>query len=684
MTLRAAFILTLTASVILIPAPVRGQSESKKGGQAAAAPVEPDKASAYYQYSLGHMYAELAATYNNRSDYFTKAIEAYRAAMKADPSAGFVSEELSDLYVQSGRLREAVTDAEEALKQNPSDMNARRLLARIYSRLIGENQGNRPDETYVRKALEQYQKLAEQNPKDIDAWVMTGRLNKLLHNSPEAEKAYKKALEIDSSNEDAMSGLAMVYVDLGDMKSASDVLKRLADKNPNGRSLAALAQTYESMREYALAAETLKRAIELNQGSADMRRALAQNLMLSDQLDDALKVYADLLAEDPKDVMSELRVSQIYRQRGDFAKAHAAADKAKEIDPANFDVRFNEVKLLESEGKTPDALAAMRDLVKSTVKRTYNPQEKAARVLMLEQLGIMYRTAEQYGPAVESFQQIADLDADLAGRAAVQVVETYRQAKDFKKAETTAENALVKSPSDRMLRNVYASILADEGKAEAAITEMKKLVAEKKDRETYISLAQVYEKTKRYTEMAQAIDEAEKLSEGKDEKETIFFMRGAMYEKMKKFDSAEAEFRKVIGLNPENSSALNYLGYMFADRNQHLQEALQMVSKALVREPGNPAYLDSLGWVYYKLGQFPEAESNLKASLEKMGKDPTVHDHLGDVYFKQGKLKEAIQQWERSLIEWDATSPAEQEQAEIAKVQKKLEGAKVRQAKEGK
>ena len=77
------------------------------------------------------MYAELAATYNNRGDYFTKAIENYRVALKADPGAAYVSEELSDLYIQSGRLREAVTDAEEALKQNPNDLNSRRLLARI-------------------------------------------------------------------------------------------------------------------------------------------------------------------------------------------------------------------------------------------------------------------------------------------------------------------------------------------------------------------------------------------------------------------------------------------------------------------------------------------------------------------------------------------------------------------------
>ena len=676
--------LTLVTASFVFSASGFAQTAPNQGKKAApaAADAKGEKATAYYHYSLGHMYAELAATYNNRGDYFTKAIENYRLALKADPSASYVSEELSDLYIQSGRLREAVTDAEDALKQNPNDLNSRRLLARIYARLISESQPNKVDETYLRKAIEQYTKLAEADPKDADAWLMLGRLNKLAQNSNEAEKAYKKALALDAENEDALTGLAMVYVDLGDTKAATEALRKVAEKNPNGRSLAALASAYEQMREYGMAAETLKKAVEATQGNVDLKRALAQNLLLADQLDEALKVYQDLVTEDPKDVQSQLRISQIYRQKRDFAQAHVAADKAREMDPNNLEVRYNEVNLLEAEGRTPDALTMMKDLVTTTTKKNYSTSERGNRVLLLERLGVMYRSVEQYGPALETFRQMGETDPDMSGRASLQVVETYRQSKELAKAEKEAQNALAKNPTDRGLRVVYASVLADEGKSEPAITEMKKLLAEKKDRETYISLAQVYEKSKRFTEMANAIDEAEKLSPAKDEKETIYFMRGAMYEKMKKFDAAEVEFRKVIDANPDNSSAMNYLGYMLADRNVRLTEAVDLITKALGREPGNPAYLDSLGWAYFRMGKFPEAETNLKASLEKMSKDPTVHDHLGDVYFKQGKVKEAIVQWETSLKDWDATSPAEQEQAEIAKVHKKLEGAKVRQARE--
>ncbi len=672
----------ITVSCALLAGTAFGQSSqaAKKGRDDAS---QGDKAAAYYHYALGHMYAEMAASYNNRGDFFNKAIENYRLAMKADPSASFLSEELSDLYIQSGRLREAVSDAEDILKQNPNDLNARRILARIYARLIGDNQQNRLDEGYLRKAIEQYQKITEKDTKDTESWLMLGRLQKLAQNSIEAEKAYKKALENDPNSEDALTGLAMVYADLGDSKQAADMLKRASEKNPSGRSLAALASTYEQMREYALAAETLKKAIELSPSNAgELKRAMARDLMLSDQLDEALKAYQALAAEEDKDPEVQLRISQIYRQKKDYAKARAASDKAKELDPNSLEIRYSEVNLLEAEGKPNEAIATLKEIIDSTAKKNYTAGEKGNRVVLLERLGSMYRANEQYAPAIEVFKQIGEVDPDMASRGTLQIVETYRIAKDFAKAESEVRDALVKNPTDRALRGMHASLLADQGKGDAAIAEMKKLLAEKPDRDTWISMAQVCEKAKRYPDMAKAIDEAEKLAQSKEEKDNITFLRGAMYEKQKRYDEAEAEFRKVISASPDNAAALNYLGYMLADRNVRLQEALDLISKALDNDPGNGAYLDSLGWVYYRLGRYPEAEQQLKLALDKTSRDPTVHDHLGDVYYKQGKIREAISQWQSSLKEWETTAAAEQEPVEIAKVQKKLEGAKVRLAKE--
>jgi tetratricopeptide (TPR) repeat protein len=182
--------------------------------------------------------------------------------------------------------------------------------------------------------------------------------------------------------------------------------------------------------------------------------------------------------------------------------------------------------------------------------------------------------------------------------------------------------------------------------------------------------------------MEKALSDAEKLSQTKPEKESIYFMRGAMFERTKKYSSAEAEFRKVIAINPKSSSALNYLGYMLADRGERLEEAREMIRKALELEPDNGAYLDSLGWVNFRLNRLDEAEQNLRQSIEKINGDPTVYDHLGDVYLKQGKVKEAIAQWQLSLKEWEKSPQSETDSSEVAKVTKKLESARVRLARE--
>jgi tetratricopeptide (TPR) repeat protein len=652
---------------------------SQLAGQTTQPPKVGDRASAYYHYTLGHMYAEQAG---NKGDFLNKAIENFRLALKADPGASFISEELSDLYVQSGRLREAVQDAEDTLRANPSDTNARRILGRIYTRMIGDSQQGKVDETMLKKAIEQYSKIVEAEPKDIDTWLMLGRLYKIGQNSVEAEKAYQKVLDINPDHEDALTGLAVVYADLGDSQRSSDLLRKLTAKNPSPRTLMALASQYEQMKDYPSASEALKKALELQPDNAEIKRALAQNLLFSERYDEALKAYVDIVADDPKDWQSQLRISQIYRQKKDFVKAREASAKAVAIEPKNLEVQYNEINILDAEGKTNEAIAALKDLVATTTKRTYSSGEKSNRALLLERLGLMQRNAEKFDDAIATFRQIADLDSSLAPRAFAQVVDTYRVSKNYTKALQEADAAAKQYPSDRVLASVRASILAEMGRTDDAAAELKKLLDGKNDRETYISLAQVYEKARNYSEMAKSIDAADKLSSDKDDKESIAFMRGAMYEKMKKFEAAETEFRKVLDLNPKNASALNYLGYMLADRNVRVTDALNYIKQAIEIDPNNGAYLDSLGWAYYRTGDLPKAEEYLRRAVEQTSKDPTVHDHLGDVYFKQGNLKDAITQWQISLREWDNSSPSEKDTTEIAKVQKKLDGAKVRLARE--
>ncbi len=642
----------------------------------------PDRASAYYHAALGHLYAELAAQFGGRGEYIQKAIESYRLAVQFDPEASFLAEELAELYVQSGQIRSAVSELEEALRRNPGDVNARRILGRLYTARIREGQSARMNEDMLKQAVAQYEKVTELAPRDKEAWLMLGRLYKLLQNSPSSERAFKKVLEIDGNNEDALTGLAMVYSDLGDTASASQMLKRVAEKNPSTRTLLALASAYERLRQYREAAETYRRALELTPDNLDLKRAWAQSLFAAEDYEKAQAAFEELLSAESNDLLALLRLSQIHRQKQDFAKAEEYARRAAKLDPANLEVQYNEVSLLEAQGKLPEAIARLKEILASIERRPGSFGERTNRVILLERLGMLHRMAEQTADAVAAFREMAQVDPDSAARAEAQIMDALRAAKDFAAAEKEARAALQKFPNDRLIKSLAASVFADLGRYREAESLLKSSFDGKNDRETWVSLAQVYEKQKNFAEMARALDEAGKLSSTQEEKEVVHFMRGAMYERQKKYDLAEAEFRKVLEINPKSASALNYLGYMLADRNVRLQEALEMIRKAVALEPNNSAFLDSLGWAYYRLNRLEEAAEYLQKSLARSSRDPTVHDHMGDVYYSLSRIKEAVQHWERSLQEWQSSPPGDIDQEEVASIRKKLENARIRLARE--
>ena len=283
-------------------------------------PAKPDhRASAYYHATLGHMYSELAAAYGGRGEYLSKAIENYKLAMREDPATAYLPQELADLYLQSGQARVAIAEFEDALKKNPDDLNARRILARFYTARISQGQQQRMNEDMLRAAIEQYQKISEQAPKDLENWLMLGRLQKLATNSAAAEKAYKKALELDPDGEEALTGLAMVYGDLGDNTNATLLLKRVAEKSPSLRTLTALAIACDQMKDYKGSAEAYRRALELNRENTDLKTAYAEELLKTGDDNSLFMEYALPYALVPDRKMGMMANNAILNERMTWA-----------------------------------------------------------------------------------------------------------------------------------------------------------------------------------------------------------------------------------------------------------------------------------------------------------------------------------------------------------------------------
>ena len=642
------------------------------------------KAAAYYHYSLGHLYAEMAASYGNRSDYLNKAIDNFRLAMKEDPEADFLVEDIAELYLAAGRVKDAVEEAQNALKANPNQINAHRVLAHIYRNQIGGDGQSRPNESMAKRALEQFQIITEKDPKDMEALVMVGSLNRMLENSTDAEAAFKKALEIEPDNEDALVGLAGVYGERGDTKASTDLLERLATKNPSGRAYAMLGQNYESTKEYALAAAAFLKGFELDSSQLEFQAEAAHDFALAGQYDEAIKNYQQAADAKPLEAAPYVSMGQIRQEQHNFEDARRYIDKAKEIDKNNPEVRRADALLLADEGKLPDAITAMKSVIDLITRPGNDQGQRSVRASLLEELGGLYRRNDQFDQAVDTFKEMISLDQERAPKGAAQIIETHREAKDYTKAQQEADAAIASFPDDGGIRSERAQLFSDMGKTDAAVAELRKL-SKGKDQDLGVDLeiAEVYEHGHNYAEAAKSLDAAEKLAKDDKAKTDIFFRRGALYERQKKFDLAEKEFRRVLDTDAKNASALNYLGYMLADQNTRLPEAQDYIKRAVDLEPANYAFLDSLGWVYFRLNKLDEAERQLSRSLQLSAeKDPTIHDHMGDVYFKQGKLKLAISQWQSSLKAYNLSAPGDVEPDEIAKVQKKLDSARVKLAKE--
>ena len=146
----------------------------------------------------------------------------------------------------------------------------------------------------------------------------------------------------------------------------------------------------------------------------------------------------------------------------------------------------------------------------------------------------------------------------------------------------------------------------------------------------------------------------------KEDTQPLYF-RAISYEREKQWDKAEADFKRILEIEPDNADALNYLGYTWVDRGEHLTEAFGMINKALKLEPNSGAITDSLGWAHYKLGEYGKAKVQLEDAVALAPSSATIIDHLGDVYWKLGRFREAGYQWERAL-EFD---PTDEERAAI-------------------
>jgi tetratricopeptide (TPR) repeat protein len=646
---------------------------------------ETTRGNAYYHLALAHTYEDLAVN-TGRQEYATRAVEEYKLALNADPESAFLNNGLAELYFRTGRVRDAILTAQDTIKRDPKNLAAHKLLGRVYLHSLGDMQ-NGASQQVLDLAIAEYKQISALDPTDIQSHLVLGQLYTVNHDSQLAQQEFEAAQKIDPNSEDVALNLARLYGESGDMKHAIATLEAVPPDDRSAKLAFALGAGYDQVKDTKSAVKAYQQAVDMDPDNLDAKRALAQALLNNNQLEDAEHAYEEISTADPQDPQSLVRISECQRRLGHYEQALATLKKARSLSSDSEEIAFHEALTLDALGRYADSTELLNGLVARSAKpdNHYTDSEKNNRSIFLDRLANVERVQNHTEAAIAAYKQMVLMGGEYAERGYQGEVDAYRDAKEYSKATDTAREAAKVYPTNKSMQLMLAGQLADTGHADEGIALANaQLKHTNDDRDVYLALAQIDTRLRRWREASEDIDKTAAIpsTNGDEDSRYILFLRGALEERQKHYDAAEEQFRKILSIDPNNSMTLNYLGYMLADRGLKLPDALAMLQKAVQLDPQNYAYLDSLGWAYFKMGQYPMAEENLRKASERVSSDPTVHDHLGELYEKTGRLRLAVAQWDQSLAQYARTVPADVDESDVSKLQKKLESAKVKLARE--
>ena len=684
-TLRCLTLLSLflAASFAAVDAGQNKTTPSAAGGSTAASPQDEIAAhgDAYFDFTMGHYFAQEYQISSHAEDA-NKAIDFLKKAFTLDPSSQQIGDELAEIYYQSQRIRDAVNEAQSILSKDPDNLPARRLLARIYVRTLGDLSNASGQRDTVAHAVDQYREILRLQPTDSDAALWLARLYRLQNEMPKAEDVLRTLLAREPANENGVEQLTQLLLDEGKSQEAVDSLQNILKRAPTPRLWELLGDAYNQIHDLPNAERAYRSAADAQPDDVNHHKELAQTLLNEEKFPEALEQYQSLSQMDPEDADNYLRMAQIYRQLKQLDKAEQNVLTAKQHAPNNLEVTYYEASIYEDEGRFDDSIRVLSAAVTAVkTESEFTPSRRRTLAILYQQLGHLYRESGNYVAAVNTFEEMLRLGTEEDRRARVMIMDTYRDARDMPKALDAAHKAALAYPKDRGILTAQALLLGDNAQADQAVTQLRALLdGTSADFEIQLDIAQVYQQSKRWADAEQSIHAAEKIQQDSSGKEMTGFLLGAIFERQKKFDQAETEFRKVLEANPHNTSTLNYYGYMLADRGIRLDEATELIKRALTDDPNNAAYQDSLGWAYYKQNRLDEAEELLRHAVVHESHDPTILSHLGDVYAKMGKDSLAEAQWQKSVDEWHRSLPVDLEPTKMAEVEQKITALKRRTA----
>lgn len=660
----------LLAILMALPSAVLAQDTP-----AGMTPAQARRAEAYFHFSMARVL--------DQGEDFDESIKEYKKALEISPNDANIHLSMARTYLNHRNRDEAIKSAQKVVEIDRDNIGAHRLLGEIYVGIISQAQqqaqnSRQPQisQAAVRdsfnKAIQEYEEIVRIDPTGRDGYLMLGKLYSINEQPDKAMDLYKKFLGIEPGSEEGIVALATLSMENDRNADAIDLLNDFLKTQPNSpTALEMLGDAHAALGNANDAAKAYTRAAAIND-DPDLKNKLAAALYDDNQLEEAAKLYEEILKEDLSQVPIMHRLAQIYRRQMKYPEARDVINRALRRSPNNPNLRLEVAMVDRDDAKFEDAVKGFEALLKESERASYTQEQKSGRISLFIQLALVNSLMTRFDEAIAAFNSVRSLsDPPVRVRVDMMIADTYKEAKDLDRAQSTLESALRDSPDSKDLQIAYADLIASRGRLDEGIQLLQKLAAGKEpDLDLLSAMTGIYEHADRFADAQKILDTA--IMEFSDDKQ-VYFLQGALYERQKKVTEAEQAFRKALDLDKDNPSVLNYLGYMLADNGVKLEEALTMVRKAVDADPINGAFLDSLGWVYYKMDRLDLAEQYLKRAVSFASTNATMYDHLGDVYYKTGRYREAQTSWTKGLQ--FAVEPEE-----AAQIRQKLDQVRARAA----
>ena len=496
------------------------------------------------------------------------------------------------------------------------------------------------------------------------AHYAAGRLYELRQEVERAIAEYEAALKIDPGQAELASKLGAEYLRRKQNDKALAVLARAAVANPKRFEIQLLLGiAYQSVDKKDKAAVAYTAASKLDPLQIGPYQSLVGCYLRDHQIVESLKTLerafiqksddarywatmGDLYALAMRDANAGKAARTVYKTKPRTDRAIECYERAQKLVPEDLSIPFRLAGYYVTTGRPDQGIVIYKKLLEK------RPDAIDAR----ERLAYAYAAKKEFAQGAAQIEEMVKRQP-LNWQVYLLLGTFYEDSKMLDRAQMNYEQALILNPKELQLYLRVARLQVAQKHPKEALQTLQRA----KDRFPVSARVPyfhglIYSSLKDYPKALEAFSQAEAMAKARAEDKELmdsafYFYYGAAAERAGQFDRATLCFRESIKLNPDNDESCNYLGYMFAEKGINLKEAEGLVKRALKIQPGNGAFLDSLGWVYYREGDYRRALECVGEAIKSDAaqEDATVFEHLADIYIKLGKKDLAREQLGKGL-----------------------------------